>query len=135
MLEKTKKKEEDTMRTYIIKRLLLIPLTLLGILAVNFTIIQLAPGGPVEYVLAKYQGMNTDSKAQFTSTPQTQNTSSNTQYQGAQGVPQDLIDELNRQFGFDKPLGERFVKMVKDYATFDLPILARYVTRALHGFD
>ena len=43
------------MRNYIIKRLLLIPLTLLGILSINFAIIQLAPGGPVEYMLAKYQ--------------------------------------------------------------------------------
>lgn len=107
------------MRKYILKRLLLIPLTLLGILVVNFAIIQLSPGGPVEYVLAKYQGMNTDSKAQFTSTPQQQNTSAVSQYQGAQGVPEDLIEELNRQFGFDKPLGTRFLKMVKDYARFD----------------
>ena len=50
------------MRNYIIKRLLLIPLTLLGILSINFAIIQLAPGGPVEYMLAKYQGLNVDSK-------------------------------------------------------------------------
>ncbi len=107
------------MRTYIIKRLFLIPLTLLGILAVNFAIIQLAPGGPVEYVLAKYQGMNTDSKAQFTSTPQAQSNSSASKYQGAQGVPEDLVEELNKQFGFDKPWYERFCKMVKDYAVFD----------------
>ncbi|MBR2299539.1 MAG: microcin C ABC transporter permease YejB [Alphaproteobacteria bacterium] len=107
------------MRTYIIKRLFLIPLTLLGILAVNFAIIQLAPGGPVEYVLAKYQGMNTDSKAQFTSTPQAQSNSTASKYQGAQGVPEDLVEELNKQFGFDKPWYERFCKMVKDYATFD----------------
>ena len=109
------------MRTYIIKRLLLIPLTLLGILTINFMIVQLSPGGPVEYVLAKYQGMNTDSKAQFTSTGQNQSTSSSslTSYQGAQGVPQDLVEELNRQFGFDKPWYERFYKMVKDYAAFD----------------
>jgi len=107
------------MKNYIIKRLLLIPLTLLGILAVNFAIIQLSPGGPVEYVLAKYQGMNTDSKAQFTSTSQVQNTTSGNNYQGAQGVPEDLVAELNKQFGFDKPWYERFYKMIKDYATFD----------------
>lgn len=107
------------MRRYILKRLLLIPLTLLGILTVNFVIIQLSPGGPVEYVLAKYSGMNTDSKAQFTSTGDVQNSSSNSAYQGAQGVPEDLIEELNKQFGFDKPLGARFWKMIKDYARFD----------------
>lgn len=107
------------MRNYIIKRLLLIPLTLLGILAVNFAIIQLSPGGPVEYVLAKYQGMNTDSKAQFTSTAPVQNSSQTNKYQGSQGVPEDLIEELNKQFGFDKPWYERFLKMIKDYAVFD----------------
>lgn len=63
-------KGEKTLRTYIIKRLALIPLTLLGILLVNFLIIQLAPGGPVEYMLAKYQGMNTDSKSALSSTTQ-----------------------------------------------------------------
>ena len=55
------------MRNYIIKRLFLIPLTLWGIITVNFAIIQLAPGGPVDYMLAQYRGMNTDSKSQFTS--------------------------------------------------------------------
>ena len=107
------------MRNYIIKRLFLIPLTLLGILAVNFAIIQLAPGGPVEYILAKYQGMNIDSKAQFTSGAETLGASQSSQYQGSQGVPSDLKEELNRQFGFDKPLHIRFLKMVKDYAKFD----------------
>ena len=108
------------MKNYIIKRLLLIPLTLLGILAVNFAIIQLAPGGPVEYILAKYQGMNVDSKAQFTATAAGQTSSfSANQYQGAQGVPDDLVKELEKQFGFDKPWPQRFMKMVADYACFD----------------
>ncbi len=108
------------MKNYIIKRLLLIPLTLLGILTVNFMIIQLAPGGPVEYMLAKYQGMNVDSKAQFTSASmQQQNIHTSQKYQGAQGVPEDLVIELEKQFGFDKPWYARFAKMVKEYAMFD----------------
>jgi len=107
------------MRTYIIKRLLLIPLTLFGILAVNFAVIQFSPGGPVEYILAKYQGLNTDSKAQFTSTPQASEASKSSAYQGSRGVDEDLIGELNKQFGFDKPWYERFYKMIKDYARFD----------------
>ena len=107
------------MRYYIMKRLFLIPLTLLGILAVNFIVIQLAPGGPVEYILAKYQGMNTDSKAQFTSSAETLGAVQSSQYQGSQGVPSDLKEELNKQFGFDKPLHVRFLKMVKDYARFN----------------
>lgn len=108
------------MRTYIIKRLALIPLTLLGILLVNFLIIQLAPGGPVEYMLAKYQGMNTDSKSALSSTTQVNmNQSKNNQYQGSRGVPEDLVKALEQQFGFDKPAHERFLKMLKDYASFD----------------
>ena len=55
------------MRNYIIKRLLLIPLTLLGILTINFLIIQMAPGGPVEHMLAKYRGMNVDSSGNLSS--------------------------------------------------------------------
>lgn len=108
------------MKKYVLKRLLLIPLTLLGILTVNFCIIQLAPGGPVEYMLAKYQGMNVDSKAQFTATTtQIKTGQKTTHYQGAQGVPEDLIKALEKQFGFDEPWPKRFVKMVKNYAMFD----------------
>lgn len=80
------------MRNYIIKRLLLIPVTLLGILLINFAIIQMAPGGPVEHVLAQYRGMNTDAKSQLTSSVQMN--SSTSRYQGAQGVPEELVKEL-----------------------------------------
>ena len=107
------------MRNYIIKRLLLIPFTLLGILVINFAIVQLAPGGPVEYVLAKYRGMNVDAKSQFTASANMNMESSANKYQGAQGVPEELVKELEKQFGFDKPLHERFWKMLKDYAVFD----------------
>lgn len=107
------------MRNYIIKRLLLIPFTLLGILTINFLIIQMSPGGPVEHTLAKYRGFNVDSKSQFSSTAAVNTTQSASKYQGAQGVPEDLIKELEKQFGFDKPLHERFFKMISDYARFD----------------
>ncbi len=108
------------MKNYILKRIMLIPLTLLGILTVNFAIIQLSPGGPVEYMLAKYQGMNVDSKAQFTATAQVQNRASDVQkYRGSQGVPDDLVKALEKQFGFDKPWPQRYLKMIKDYALFD----------------
>ena len=107
------------MRNYIIKRLLLIPLTLLGILFLNFTIIQLAPGGPVEHTLAKYRGMNTDAKSQLTSATQVNINNAQGKYQGAQGVPDDLVKALEKQFGFDKPPHERFIKMLKDYIVFD----------------
>ncbi len=107
------------MKNYIIKRLFLIPLTILGILSINFAIIQFAPGGPVEYMLAKYQGLNVDSKAQFTSTTNVKSNSSQNQYRGSQGVPEDLVKELEKQFGFDKPWYQRFYKMITDYAKFD----------------
>nr|QJR98140.1 microcin C ABC transporter permease YejB [uncultured Alphaproteobacteria bacterium] len=105
------------MRDYIIKRLLLIPVTLFGILLVNFAIVQMAPGGPVEHVLAQYRGMNTDAKSQLTSSVQLN--SGSARYQGAQGVPEEMVKELEKQFGFDKPVHERFWKMLKSYALFD----------------
>ena len=108
------------MRNYIIKRLILIPVTLLGILALNFVIIQFAPGGPVEHVLAQYRGMNTDATASISGSASAHmEGSASGKYQGASGVPQDLIKELEKQFGFDKPAHVRFFKMIKDYAMFD----------------
>ncbi len=112
------------MRRYILKRLLLIPLTLWGIITVNFAIIQLAPGGPVDYVLAQYRGMNTDAKSQITGTAEVNNSASgesasSSKYVGAQGVPEDLIKALEEQFGFDKPWYYRYGKMIKDYLCFD----------------
>lgn len=107
------------MRNYIIKRLFLIPLTLLGILCINFLIIQMAPGGPVEHTLAKYRGMNVNSTGQLSSSAQMNISNASSKYQGAQGVPEDLVKELERQFGFDKPWHQRFGKMLKDYALFD----------------
>lgn len=107
------------MRSYIAKRILLIPLTLLGILFLNFLIIQLAPGGPVEHTLAKYRGMNVDGKAQFANTAQMNNSAAAAKYQGSQGVPQELVKELEKQFGFDQPAHKRFFNMLKNYAVFD----------------
>lgn len=108
------------MRNYILKRILLIPLTLFGILCVNFFIIQTAPGGPVEYMLAKYRGMNVDATSALTSTAQMHSAQSDSSsYQGAQGVPDYLVEELKRQFGFNEPIHVRFAKMVRDYALFD----------------
>lgn len=97
------------MRNYILKRLLLIPLTLLGILLVNFVIIQFAPGGPVEQTLAKYRGLGAGGEAAAAVSSQL----SSGKYQGSQGVPEDLIKELEKQFGFDKPAYVRFLKCLR----------------------
>ena len=86
------------MKNYIIKRLLLIPVTLLGILALNFIIVQFAPGGPVEYVLAKYRGMNTEATSSMTGkSAAVMESSGGSKYQGASGVPDDLIKSLEKQ--------------------------------------
>ena len=108
------------MRNYILKRLLLIPVTLFGILALNFIIIQFAPGGPIEHVLAQYRGMNTDATSSISGQASVHmETGAKSKYHGASGVPEDLIKELEKQFGFDKPAYIRFFKMIKDYALFD----------------
>ena len=104
------------MRNYVIKRLLLIPVTLFGILLINFAIVQLAPGGPVEYMLAQYRGINTSVTGNINSgTPNV----NEQKYQGSKGVPDDLVKELEKQFGFDMPVHLRFIKMLKDYIRFD----------------
>ena len=118
------------MRNYIIKRLLLIPITLFGILALNFIIIQFAPGGPVEHVLAQYRGMNTDATSSISGQASVHMESGmKGKYQGASGVPDDLIKELEKQFGFDKPWYIRYGKMLKDYLLFD------FLISALYGLD
>ena len=104
------------MRNYIVKRLLLIPVTMFGILLINFGIVQLAPGGPVEYMLAQYKGMDTAATGNINAGMPNMNEQ---KYQGAKGVPDDLVKELEKQFGFDKPVHERLWKMIKDYVRFD----------------
>ena len=101
------------MRNYIIKRLLLIPFTLLGILTVNFLIIQMAPGGPIEHTLAKYRGFNVDSKSQFSSTAAVNMSQSAAKYQGAQGVPEDLIKELENSSDLTSQFMNAFLKWLK----------------------
>lgn len=118
------------MLIYILRRLALIPLTLLGIIAINFAIVQIAPGGPVEQVLAQLKDTAVAATARLgggegvetgrASTAASQNSSSNSAYRGAQGLDPAFIAELNRQFGFDKPAYMRFGLMVRDYLCFDL---------------
>jgi microcin C transport system permease protein len=116
------------MFAYILRRLLLMIPTLFGIMVLNFLIVQAAPGGPIERVVAQLQGNAVDATARFTGSaggdsgasqqPQAAG-DSGTRYKGAQGVDPELIKELEQQFGFDKPLHERFIKMMGNYLTFD----------------
>lgn len=110
------------MFNYILRRLLLIIPTLLGIMIINFVIVQAAPGGPVEKMMAQLQGMGSDldsrmgtSSAEMSATP----TNGDSTYRGAQGLDPDLIKRIEKMYGFDKPASERFVEMLGNYLTFD----------------
>jgi microcin C transport system permease protein len=120
------------MLQYVCKRLLLMIPTLLGIMVLNFIIVQAAPGGPVEQMIAKIQGIGGNAMDRIgggdggenlgQDNQQFQNSAggaSQSKYRGAQGVDPELIKDLERQFGFDKPAGERFLKMITSYAVFD----------------
>lgn len=113
------------MQAYILKRIIYIIPTLLGILAVNFFLVQFTPGGPVEQLISRMNGGETNAMARITGseadeikTPDTSlDTSSH--YRGAEGLSEELIREIEKQFGFDRPLHERFFSMVMRYACFD----------------
>ncbi len=114
------------MLSYIVRRLLLMIPTLLGIMVINFAIVQVAPGGPVERVIAQIQGQDVDSTARFAGTAgeggeaaRYLQTSGDAAYRGARGLPPDLIEELERLYGFDRPAHERFLKMLWNYARLD----------------
>ena len=112
------------MINYIIRRLTLIPLTLLGIMATNFLLVQLAPGGPVELMLSRIKGTATESTARMGSggsdlASRGNSTASNSAYRGAQGIDPAFIKQIEQQFGFDKPPAERFWLMLNHYARFD----------------
>ena len=111
------------MLAYISRRLLLMIPTILGILLISFAIVQFAPGGPVERIMAQLQGMDAGATSRFSGgggdIGSAQMQAADTGCRGAQGLDQKLIDELNTQFGFDKPAHERFLKMLGDYLVFD----------------
>lgn len=107
------------MAAYILRRMLLIIPTLLGILLVNFTIIQFAPGGPVEKIIAELTHAGGGATDRFTGGTTDMNAGGDSDYRGAQGLDPEFIQELEKQFGFDKPPVERFALMVWNYAQFD----------------
>ncbi len=112
------------MFAYIVRRLLLIPITLFGIMVVNFVFAQLAPGGPVEQMLARVQGTAIEATGRISgaggqeAAPAPQ-AGGDGGYRGAQGLPPEFVAEIERQFGFDKPAHERFFTMIANYARFD----------------
>ena len=114
------------MTAYIVRRLLLIIPTLFGIMLINFVIVQTAPGGPVEQAIAQLTGQGADITTRVTQsgsgelmTPDPSALSSDSRYRGAQGLDPKFVQELEQRFGFDKPMYERFIHMMKSYLTFD----------------
>lgn len=121
------------MGAYILRRLLLMIPTLVGIMAINFVIIQFAPGGPVERVIAQLQGTDVSATSRisggggdFAGAGNDASGGSGSaadgvtsKYRGAQGLDPEFIKELEAQFGFDRPPLERFLAMLWNYARFD----------------
>jgi microcin C transport system permease protein len=108
------------MLAYIIRRLLLIVPTLFGIMLINFAIVQFAPGGPVEQMIAKIQGQTVSATAGISGGGrEISGGGPEATYRGARGLDPDFIKELERLYGFDKPAPERFWLMMKSYLKFD----------------
>ena len=99
------------MTTYILKRLLLMVPTLLGVLLLTFVVIQFVPGGPVEQMVSQLQGRDGGGEGAA---------ASGAGYRGRQGVDAARIEEIKQLYGFDKPAPERFWQMVQQFARFDL---------------
>jgi len=118
------------MLAYVLRRLMLMVPTLFGIMIINFIIVQAAPGGPVEQVIAQVQGLSVEATARVGGGAGSEIQSaqqpgrgaqggSGSKYRGAQGLDPEFIKEIEKQFGFDKPMHERFFLMIGNYLTFE----------------
>jgi len=119
------------MAAYLLRRILLLIPTLVGIMVLNFVIINAAPGGPVEQVLARVKGTAVQATARIggggsevgggsaTTAKPVESAGAGGKYHGASGIDPAFIKELERQFGFDKPAHERFFLMMKNFLRFD----------------
>ncbi|ORE98597.1 microcin C ABC transporter permease YejB [Aurantimonas sp. 22II-16-19i] len=110
------------MGAYILRRMLLMIPTILGIMAISFIVVQFAPGGPVEQVVAGLRGEAGGAADRVSGASSDFGSSSSAQdsgYRGAQGLDPEFIKKLEQQFGFDKPPLERFGLMIWNYARFD----------------
>ncbi|WP_279047142.1 microcin C ABC transporter permease YejB [Cedecea davisae] len=114
------------MGAYILRRLLLIIPTLWAIITINFFIVQIAPGGPVDQAIAAIQfghgsgvpGVSNEMMGSGHAKTGVGDATSS-QYRGAQGLDPEVIAEITHRYGFDKPLHERYFKMLGDYLRFD----------------
>ncbi|MEM8555143.1 MAG: microcin C ABC transporter permease YejB [Pseudomonadota bacterium] len=114
------------MGAYILRRLGLIIPTLIGIMLINFTMVQFVPGGPIEQIIAQLDGggdafeaIAGGGAAGGAGASSGDGGGGSDQYLGARGLPPEFIADLEAQFGFDKPAWQRFLIMIWDYARFD----------------
>ncbi len=118
------------MGAYLLRRLLLVVPTLLGIILINFAVVQFAPGGPVEQMIAELRGeagsaigrISGESQGE-TRAPQRNEGgggNENSRYRGARGLDPAVVAEIERAFGFDKPWHERLLTTLWGYLRFDL---------------
>lgn len=107
------------MGIYILRRLALIIPTLVGIMLLNFIIVQAAPGGPIEQLIAEMEGHGGSALARASGGGGEEVASASGDTRGSRGLSEDMLREIEKMYGFDKPAHERFFKMLGDYATFD----------------
>ncbi|PSF04772.1 microcin ABC transporter permease [Marinobacter fuscus] len=108
------------MGIYILRRLALIVPTLVGIMLLNFVIVQAAPGGPIEQILAQMEGHGGSALARAGGGDTgSEVATSSGDSRASRGLPPELLQDLEAMYGFDQPAHERFLKMLGDYATFD----------------
>lgn len=115
------------MLAYIARRLLLMIPTLFGIMVINFIIAQAAPGGPVEQTIARLRGQDAGATARITGGGAGEQVNRTLprdgaagEYRGSRGLPPEMIEQIRKQYGFDKPPVERFFLMIGNYLRFDL---------------
>ncbi|CAN0587064.1 unnamed protein product, partial [Ectocarpus sp. 12 AP-2014] len=107
------------MGVYILRRLALIIPTLIGIMLLNFVIVQAAPGGPVEQLIAEMEGHGGGALSRASGGGSGGEVASGGDSRGSRGIPDEMLREIEIMYGFDKPAHERFFKMLGDYATFN----------------
>jgi microcin C transport system permease protein len=108
------------MAAYLVRRLLLVIPTLFGIIAINFVIVQFAPGGPVEQMIAELRGRGSAVAGRMTGEVGHESIGgAGGTYRGARGLDPHIVADITKMFGFDKPAPQRFLLMLRDYLRFD----------------
>ncbi|QKJ87865.1 Microcin ABC transporter permease [Paramixta manurensis] len=112
------------MGAYILRRLLLVIPTLWAIITINFFIVQIAPGGPVDQAIANIQfgqtsGLPAEGGGGQSRAALKANNPGDSQYRGSRGLDPEVIAEITKRYGFDKPLHERYFTLLWNYLRFD----------------